>query len=57
MLYTSYMSDITPASIRQPIIVRLDNAERAKLEALAAAWGLSLAGAMRRLIREKKVPQ
>jgi len=35
--------------------LRLDDAERAKLEMIAAMWGLSLSATIRRLIREKRV--
>jgi len=35
--------------------LRLDDGERAKLEAIAAMWGLSLSATIRRLIREKRV--
>lgn len=33
--------------------LRLNDEERAKLEAIAAMWGLSLSATIRRLIREK----
>jgi len=37
---------------KKALPVQLDEVERKKLEALASKWGLSLSGAMRRLIRE-----
>jgi predicted amidophosphoribosyltransferase len=37
-----------------PVQVRLDAYERARLEEIAAAWGVSLSVALRRLIREAK---
>jgi hypothetical protein len=37
---------------KKPLPIQLDALERLKLEALAASWGLSLSGAIRRLIRE-----
>lgn len=51
------MSDTAPISKRKPILVRLDEKERTKLEALASVWGVTLAAAIRRLIREKRVPE
>lgn len=44
--------DIKKNSKRHPIIIRLDSDERARLERLAAFWGVKLAIAVRRLIRE-----
>lgn len=38
--------------MREPLLIRLDEEERKRLEVLAKRWGLTLAGAMRRLIRE-----
>jgi hypothetical protein len=35
-----------------PVQVRLDAYERERLEALAAAWGMTLSATLRRLIRE-----
>lgn len=35
--------------------LRLSDAEREKLERIAAGWGLTLTATIRRLIREKKV--
>jgi hypothetical protein len=35
--------------------VRLDRYERKRLEAIAAAWGVSLSVALRRLIREAEL--
>ena len=37
-----------------PVMVRLDDYERARLEEIAAAWGVTLSAALRRLIREAK---
>lgn len=37
---------------RTAYLVRLDETERAALEAIARRWGVTLAAAMRRLIRE-----
>lgn len=39
---------------KKPLPVLLDDKEREILEALAEEWGLSLAGAIRRLIRESE---
>ncbi|GAA5533963.1 hypothetical protein [Deinococcus aluminii] len=49
------MSDIEPKSERTPLLVRLDERERQKLERIARAWGVPLAVAVRRLILEKRV--
>lgn len=49
------MSDIDKISKRKPLIVRLDDREREKLERLARAWNVPLADAIRRLILEKRV--
>jgi antitoxin component of RelBE/YafQ-DinJ toxin-antitoxin module len=38
-----------------PVQVRLDQYERERLEAIAAAWGVTLSVALRRLIREAAV--
>lgn len=35
------------------LLVRLDQEERRRLEEIAALWGVPLAGAIRRLIREE----
>ena len=35
------------------LLVRLDSEERERLEKIAARWGVPLAGAIRRLIREE----
>ena len=35
-----------------PVQVRLDAYERERLEAIAAAWGMTLSATLRRLIRE-----
>ena len=40
---------------RYPIIVRLSDEERERLEQIAAAWGVNITVAMRRLIREATV--
>jgi len=37
---------------KKALQIQLDEIEREKLEALASRWGLSLAGVIRRLIRE-----
>jgi len=37
---------------KQALQIQIDRIEREKLEALASKWGLSLAGVIRRLIRE-----
>lgn len=37
---------------KKALQIQIDKIEREKLEALASGWGLSLAGAIRRLIRE-----
>ena len=39
---------------RESLPIRLDRQERDKLEKIASDWGVSLAGAVRRLIREYK---
>lgn len=49
------MSDIDKTSKRKPLIVRLDDRERKKLERIAQAWNVPLADAIRRLILEKRV--
>lgn len=49
------MADIAMKSKRNPLLVRMDDAERAKLTRLAESWGVPLAAAVRRLIREAKV--
>lgn len=36
------------------LLVRMDREERERLEELAAHWGVPLAGAIRRLIREER---
>jgi len=46
------MTDIKPASRRERIPVSINAEERAMLDAIAAAWGVSRAAAIRRLIRE-----
>jgi hypothetical protein len=50
------MTDIHTTPERLPksniVMVRMDDAERAILERLAAMWGVSLSAAIRRLIRE-----
>lgn len=35
------------------LLIRLDREERQRLEEIAARWGVPLAGAVRRLIREE----
>lgn len=37
---------------RKPLPIYLDDEERERLEALAKKWGVSLSGAVKRLIRE-----
>jgi hypothetical protein len=39
---------------KKTLPIQLDDIEREKIERLAALWGLSLAGTIRRLIREHK---
>ncbi len=53
--YTTRMGDTKkePHSYQMPL--RLDDDERAKLEAIASMWRLSLAATIRRLIREKRI--
>lgn len=46
--------DIGRKSVRQPLIVRLDEEERADLERLAAMWKLPLAVTFRRVLRERE---
>jgi len=41
----------------QQVLVRLDDYERQRLEEIAAAWGVTLSAAARRLIRESTVGQ
>jgi hypothetical protein len=50
------MSDIAPIPQRKVIPIRLSDGERATLQRLADAWGVSLAAAIRRLIRETAKP-
>jgi hypothetical protein len=38
---------------KKPLLIQLDEIEREKVERLAVVWGLSLAGTIRRLIREQ----
>jgi len=52
MWYTLDMGDTTAVPKRQPIAVRLNDVERAMVEARAKEWGVSLAAAIRRMIRE-----
>jgi len=51
------MKDSKKKSRRHQIPLRVDDDERAKLEAIAGMWGLSLSSTLRRLIREKRVTQ
>jgi hypothetical protein len=51
------MSDIERLPKKSRLLVLLDAQERAMLERLAAQWGVSLAGAVRRLIRESPASQ
>ncbi len=37
---------------KKALPIQLDETEREKIEALAAEWGISLSGVIRRLIRE-----
>jgi hypothetical protein len=39
---------------KKPLLIQLDETDREKIERLAALWGLSLAGTMRRLVKEYK---
>jgi predicted transcriptional regulator len=48
------MTDIGKKPKRNTLLIRLDDDERRKLEQLAATWGVPLAAAIRRLIREAK---
>lgn len=50
--YNEAMSDSKSISKRKPLLVRLDDSEREKLDDVSAAWGVTLAAAIRRLIRE-----
>jgi uncharacterized protein (DUF1778 family) len=49
------MSDVQRRKKEHRILVRVDDEERAMLERIAAAWGVTLSAAVRRLIRESKV--
>ncbi len=49
------MSDIKYPSQRDRLPVSINADERAMLDAIAAAWGVSRAAAIRRLIRESPV--
>jgi len=49
------MTDIIRASRRERIPVSINADERAMLDAIADAWGVSRAAAIRRLIRESPV--
>lgn len=49
------MNDTDQTSEKKPIPVRLDSYERDRLEKIAAFWGVSLAAAIRRLIRESEI--
>ncbi len=51
--YTEAMKDTQSRSRTRQMPLRLNDEERAKLEAIAAMWGLSLSATIRRLIREK----
>lgn len=39
---------------KKPLMIQIEDIERDKIERLATLWGLSLAGTIRRLIREYK---
>lgn len=54
-IYTAPMRGTKTISKRQPIPIRLDEGERTRLGRIASYWGTSLAGAIRRLIRETKI--
>jgi hypothetical protein len=41
--------------MKSSLLIRLGESERKRLETLAKKWGVSLAGAVRRLILEKEV--
>jgi len=49
------MKDSKKTSRNHQIPLRIDDDERAKLEAIAGMWGLSLSSTLRRLIKEKRV--
>jgi len=49
------MNDIQKPRKDLQILVRVDVTERAMIERIADAWGVSLSAAMRRLIRESSV--
>jgi len=49
------MSDRQKHNKDKQILVRVDADERAMIERIADAWGVSLSAAMRRLIRESPV--
>jgi hypothetical protein len=39
---------------KKPLLIQLDETDREKIERLSVVWGLSLAGTMRRLVKEYK---
>jgi uncharacterized protein (DUF1778 family) len=49
------MSGVQRRKKNNRILVRVDDDERVLLERIAAAWGVTLSAAVRRLIRESKV--
>lgn len=49
------MNDRQKHNKDKQILVRVDATERAMIERIADAWGVSLSAAMRRLIRESPV--
>lgn len=48
-------TDSTLTQEKRPISILLDSYERQRLERFAQQWGLPLAGAVRRLIRETEI--
>jgi hypothetical protein len=49
------MTDNKRLAKSHPVLVRLDDYERRRLEEIAAAWGVNLSVALRRLIREATI--
>lgn len=49
------MTDNRRLAKSHPVLVRLDDYERRRLEEIAAAWGVNLSVALRRLIREATI--
>jgi hypothetical protein len=42
---------------KKPLPAQFDEVERQKLERLAAQWGISLSGTIRRIVREHPEPE